>query len=322
MRGIILMNVGTPGNCKKADVQKFIGDMLADPLVLGKPEWISSLLARKIIAPLSASKSLKKYQLIWRKEEPSFSPITYYLQNLADKLEKQKNVPVEIAMRYGEPTFSDALKKLEKRCPLLHELVVFPMYPHYAQSTTQTAIDEVGRIFYKHPHSFRLKFVSPYYKHPAYIKALADFAKPYLEKDLDRLVFCYHSLPINQIEEARQKGKEFDYVYQLKETNHLLAEQLDIAPNKIIVLYSSQRSDNWIKPYLNKEIGDLPRMGWKKIAVMAPGFLIDNMETLYDIDIEARGLFLKDGGEDFTFIPCLNDSDLAVESIWKIISGV
>ena len=112
------------------------------------------------------------------------------------------------------------------------------------------------------------------------------------------------------------------YVYQLKETNHLLAEQLDIAPNKIIVLYSSQRSDNWIKPYLNKEIGDLPRMGWKKIAVMAPGFLIDNMETLYDLDIEARGLFLKDGGEDFTFIPCLNDSDLAVESIWKIISGV
>jgi len=102
----------------------------------------------------------------------------------------------------------------------------------------------------------------------------------------------------------------------------LLAEQLEIAPNKIIVLYSSQRSDNWIKPYLNKEIGDLPRMGWKKIAVMAPGFLIDNMETLYDINIEARELFLKDGGEDFTFIPCLNDSDLAVESIWKIISGV
>ena len=253
MRGIVLMNVGTPASCEKKDVKEFIGNMLADPLVMGKSEWLSSFLAYNIIAPLSASKSLKKYELIWRKEEPKISPITYYMRQLAIKLENQKGLPVEIAMRYGEPDFTESIAKLENRCPLLHELIVFPLFPQYAQLTTQTLINEVGRIYYKYPHSFKLTIVQPYYKHQAYIKALACQAKPYLEKEIDRLVFTYHSLPVEQIEKTRQKGKDFDYVYQLKETNHLLTEQLEVPKNKPLVLYSSQRDNKWIRPYLNTD---------------------------------------------------------------------
>ncbi|MPM41306.1 Ferrochelatase [bioreactor metagenome] len=243
------------------------------------------------------------------------------MQKLAQLLEERKNIPVEIAMRYGEPGIEQAFKNLEKRCPLLHEVVVFPLYPHYTQSTTQTTIDEIGRIFYKHPHSYRLKIVEPYFDHPAFINALAKHAEPYL-KGIDKLVFCYHSLPVDQVEVAWKKGKEFDYVYQLKETNRLFCKKLNIELQYTYLLYASQRGNNWLKPFLDADISDFPQLGWKKVAVIAPGFPIDNLETLFDIDIQARELFMKAGGEKFVFVPSLNYSDEWIEAIWKITVGV
>lgn len=322
MRGIILVNTGTPKSYKKSDVQKFIGDMLSDPLIMGRSGWLSNFLAHNIIAPISASKSAEKYKQIWRKEEPKISPILYFMRRLANELETKKNIPVEIAMRYSEPTFSQAIEKLEEKCPLIHEVVIFPLFPQYTQATTQSAIDEIGRIFYKKPHSFRLKIVKSYFNHPAYIHALANHAKPYLEKEFDKLILSYHSLPLHQVEKAWKKGKEFDYVYQLKETNRLLLEQLQIPAKNVILLYASQRGSGWLKPYLSTDIGEIAKQGWKKIVVMSPGFPVDNMETLYDIDIEARKLFTEAGGKEFTFIPSLNDDAAFVEAIWKIISGV
>ena len=321
MKGILLINVGTPAACNRKDVQKFIGDMLSDPLVMGKSEWMSGFLAKNIIAPASSRKSLEKYKLIWRKEDPAISPILHFMQMLAQSLEKKKGIPVEIAMRYGEPNIEQALKNLEKKCPLLHEVIVFPLYPHYAQSTTQTTIDEIGRIFYKRPHSYRLKFVEPYFDHPAFINALAKNAEPYLA-DIDKLVFSYHSLPIDQVEVAWKKGREFDYVYQAKETNRLFCEKLKIESQYTLLLYASQRGRNWLKPFLDTDISDLPGLGWKKVAVIAPGFPVDNLETLYDIDIQARELFMKAGGEKFVFVPSLNDADEWVEAVWKITTGV
>lgn len=321
MRGILLINIGTPARNEKADVKKFIGDMLSDPLVTGMSEWQSKFLAGNIIAPFSASRSAEKYKQIWRKTEPEISPLLYHMQRLSQELEVRKGLPVEIAMRYGEPDLIGALRKLEKKCPLLHEVVIFPLYPHFAQSTTQTTIEEIGRIFYRHPHSFRLKFVEPYYNHPGYINALAASAHPYLE-NIDRLVFSYHSLPVSQVEAAWKKGKEYDYVYQVKETNRLLCEKLSFDLHHTLLFYASQRGNNWLKPFLNKDIADLPKLGWKKVAVIAPGFPTDNLETLYDIDIEARQLFMEAGGEKFIFIPSLNDREVWVEGIWKIIERI
>lgn len=321
MRGIILVNVGTPASVNRSDVKKFIGDMLSDPLVTGKAEWRSRLLARNIIAPLSAASSAEKYKLVWRKEEPITSPLQYYSRELANALEAAKGIPVEVSMRYGEPSFTTAVRELEKKNPLLHEVIIFPLYPHYAQSTTQTAFEDIGKQFYKRPQSFRLKFVEPYFNHPAYIQALAQTARPYL-KDIDRLIFSYHSLPVDQVEAAWKKGKEYDYVYQAKETNRLFCEEVGFDLKRTFLFYSSQRDGNWIKPYLDTDIKDLPAQGWRKVAVMAPGFPIDNMETLFDMDIEARELFIKAGGEKFTFIPSLNASPEWVEAIWKIVEKV
>lgn len=318
MKGILLVNVGTPASTDPDDVKEFITAMLSDPLLTGKPEWYSKFLAKKIIAPNSGSRVSGKYKLIWHNEDTPVSPLIYNMRKLSEKLEEQKGIPVEIAMRYGEPDVASAFRALERRCPLLHEVIVFPLYPHYAQSTTQTSKDMIGNVFYKHPHSFRLKFVDPYYNHPAYIHALSSHAKDHLS-DIDKLIFSYHSLPLTQVEAGWKKGKEYDYVYQLKETNRLFCEKLNIDLHDTFLFYSSQRGKKWLNPFLDTDIRDLPRFGWKKVAVITPGFPIDNLETLYDVDIEARKLFMEAGGEKFTFIPALNSNDVWVEAIWKII---
>lgn len=320
MRGIVLLNIGTPDKCSKPAVEKFIGDMLSDPLVLDKVPHVSKFLARQVIAPLSASKSLKKYSLIWRKEEPKLSPILYYMHQLNEKLEKQKDIPVEIAMRYGSPSIGEAFDALIKKNPQLTEVVAFPLIPHFAQSSTQTLIEEIKRIYNNNSYTFELKIASSYFDHPDYIDALATHMRKYATCDFDRLVFSYHSLPIHQVKEAWEKGKEFDYVYQLKETNQLLTKELEVDQNKTLLFYSSQRGKSWLKPFLNTDIADLPKHGWKNIAILAPGFPVDNLETLYDIDIEARELFMKAGGEKFIFIPSLNAEDYWIDALWKIIS--
>ena len=320
MRGIILLNVGSPADCSKVAVEKFIGDMLSDPLVLDKYQPASKFLARQVIAPFSASKSLDKYSLVWRKEEPLISPLLYYMQQLGAKLEEQKNIPVEIAMRYGSPSIETAFHALHKKNPSLAEVVVFPLLPHYAQSSTQTSTDEIRRIYNNNSYPFKIKIIKPYFSHPAFINALATHIRPFLDDSFDRLVFSYHSLPVHQVEKAWKKGKEYDYVSQLKETNQLLIKELSISPNKTLLFYSSQRGKGWLKPYLNKDIADLPKLGWKNIIILAPGFPVDNLETLYDIDIEARELFFKAGGEKFTFIPSLNSEDYWIDALWKIIS--
>lgn len=321
MRGILLINIGTPAACRRADVQRFIGDMLGDPLVMGKSKRISDFLAKKVIAPASSKSSLKKYRLIWRKENPEISPLLYSMRNLAAAIEEGKDIPVEIAMRYGEPDIECGLGRLEERNPQLREVIIFPLYPHYAQSTTQSAIDELGRIFFQRPQSYRIKIIEPYFNHPAFIQALAQHSKSYLT-GIDKLVFSYHSLPVNQVEAGWKKGREFDYLYQLKETNRLLCEKLNLELQQTILFYASQRGNNWLKPFLDQEIGNLPKAGWKRIAVVSPGFPIDNLETLYDIDIRARELFMKAGGEKFVFVPSLNDSKVWVEAIWKIVQGI
>jgi ferrochelatase len=159
------------------------------------------------------------------------------------------------------------------------------------------------------------------FQSPAFINALVKNAAPYLE-DIDKLVFSYHSLPVDQVEAAWKKGKEFDYVYQVKETNRLFCEKIKIPLQYTLLLYASQRGNNWLKPFLVTDIADLPRLGWKRVAVIAPGFPVDNLETLFDIDIQAREIFMKAGGEKFVFVPSLNYSDDWIEAIGKITLGV
>lgn len=319
MRGILIVNTGSPKTKEKKDVKWFIGAMLSDPLVMTVPNFIRNTLAQKIIAPLRASASASHYCMIWD-EKHAESPLLYNTTMLAQKLEESTGMPVEVAMRYGEPSIQTALDKLKAKCATLHEVIVTPLFPQYAQSSYQTVVDEVGRCFYQKPHSFRLKILEPYYDQQGYIQALAESIKPHLKDGYDRLIFSFHSLPLSHVEAGWKKGKDFDYVYQLKETVRLVTKELDVDPHKNRIVYSSAIGKKWLEPDLDKTMQQLPGNGIKKVVVVTPGFPADNLETLYDIGISARDIFMKSGGEKFTFVPCLNYESYWVEGLTRIIT--
>lgn len=320
MKGILLVNTGSPKTKNREDVKYFIGAMLSDPLVMTVPDLFRNFLAKKIIAPLRASSSAAHYSLIWDNENNQ-SPLIYNMEQLARRIEEETGLPVEIAMRYGAPEIPNALTKLQNKCNILHEVVVVPMFPQYAQSSYQTAVDAIGRHFYKEPQPFRLNILPPYYNQPGYIQALAMSLKPHIEQEYDRLVFSFHSLPLSHVEIGWNKGKDFDYVYQIKETVRLVTKELGIDPRKNRIVYSSAIGKKWLEPDLNKTMERFPSDGVKKVIAITPGFPSDNLETLYDIGIIARESFMKNGGEEFTFVPCLNAEDYWVKGIIKIITS-
>jgi len=321
MQGILLVNTGSPATKERKDVAAFVRAMLLDPLVLTVPDWFRPILVNGLIMPLRQFASTKKYSLIWDDGHKS-SPLLYNMYQLASKLEVHINLPVEVAMRYNEPSIRGALQRLCDRDVNLHEVIVVPMFPQYAQSSYQTVVDEVGRQFLEKPYPFRLKFVKPYFNHSGYIDALCQSLKPFVDKEYDLLLFNFHSLPISHVKDGWKKGKDFDYVYQLKETVLQVQKQLglDILHNRIV--YSSAVGNDWMKPFLDDTMKEIAGEGFKNILIISPGFATDNLETLYDIKIAAKELFFRHGGKSLTYVPCLNSEDYWVEGLTKIIFSV
>ncbi|NDV78988.1 ferrochelatase [Dysgonomonas sp. 511] len=318
MKGILLINTGSPATCNRQDVKCFIRSMLSDPYVMTVADWFRPILVNGIIIPLRQFSSTRHYQQIWNPHFKS-SPLLHYAKNLASKLETLTEMPTEVAMRYGEPSVQAAFERLLAKDKRLHEVIVLPLFPQYADSSYQTVVDHVGKVFFKQPYPFRLKFIEPYFNHPAYIKSLAESIRPYLEQGIDKLIFTFHSLPLSHVEKGWEKGRDFDYVFQTKETVRLVLRELELNTNKTRLVYHSAMGSNWLKPDLDSTITELAKDGVKKVAVIAPGFAADNLETLYDISIKSRKLFLKEGGQSFHYIPCLNDNDSWVKDIAKII---
>ncbi|GAB6008011.1 ferrochelatase [Dysgonomonas reticulitermitis] len=319
MKGVLLVNTGSPETCARKDVKFFIRAMLSDPYVMTVPDWFRPILVNGIIVPFRQFASTKHYEMIWNKEIKD-SPLLYQAKQLAEKLEVATEVPVAVAMRYGQPDVTAGLDSLMAKNNRLHEVIVLPLFPQYAESSYKTVVDFVGRQFFKRPYPFRLKFVEPYFKHPDYISALAQSIKPYTDQPFDKLIFSFHSLPLSHVEEGWKKGKEFDYVYQTKETIRLVINELGIDTKKTRLTYHSAMGKDWLKPDLDETVKELAEEGLNKILVVAPGFAADNLETLYDIKIKTQETFLQHGGTEFSYIPCLNSNDYWIDAVMKIIS--
>lgn len=319
MRGVLLVNVGSPESTSRKDVRSFVETMLSDPLLMTVPDWFRPILVKGIIGPFRQFASARHYSLIWD-EEHDMSPLMYHMQQLAVKLSPKIDMPVEIAMRYGLPDISSALDRLAQNDQKLHEVVVLPLFPQYAESSYKTAVDEVGRCFYKKAYDFRLKIIEPYFNHTAYIGALVKRLEPFVNQDYDRLIFCFHSLPLTHVEKGWKKGREFDYVYQLKETARLVAKGLNIEPNQYRIVYSSAIGSKWLEPDIDETLKTMAQEGIKNVIVISPGFACDNLETLYDVRIKARETFIGHGGKHLAYAPCLNSEDYWVDAIKEIIS--
>lgn len=318
MKGLLLINTGSPSSPQPRDVRLFIEAMLSDPLVLSVPNWLRPLLVKGIIGPTRQFASAKKYSLIWD-HNINESTLIYNAKELAKKIEEQEKMPVEIGMRYLEPCITKALAKLAARGKDLTEVIVLPLFPQYAQSSYQTCVEKVFECYKRGEYTFELRIIEPYFNNKAYIDAVCESIKPYLDTDFERILFNYHSLPLEHVEKGFKKGVEFDYVYQAKETVRLISHQLELESRKVRIVFSSAFGKRWLEPSLDHQVEEMAKEGIKKILVVSPGFASDNLETLYDIDIAARKIFINNGGEQLTYIPCLNTRQVWVEAIQQII---
>jgi ferrochelatase len=327
-RGIVLMNLGSPDSTAVKDVRKYLMEFLMDARVIDSPYVSRSLLVGGIIVPFRAPKSAEAYKSIWL---PEGSPLIVLTKQLQQALQQQLEEPVEIAMRYGNPTMKYAYDKLLEREPSIEEVIAIPMYPHYAMSSYETAVEHAIETHRRHNYKFKLTIIKPYYNEQRYIDALVESIKPYLQ-EFDQILFSYHGVPERHIHsgditgehclrmyaccEVKSPAHKYCYRHHCFTTTQLVAEKLGLPKEKYTYSFQSRLGRaEWLKPYTAKRLEQLPAEGVKKLLVVCPAFISDCLETLEEIAVEGKETFIHAGGESFTMIPCLNVHPLWVDTL-------
>ncbi len=334
-RAVILMNLGSPDSTDVKDLKNYLTEFLMDERVIDKPYLLRALLVKGIIVPFRAKKSSEAYQKVWMKEG---SPLIVISQQLQQQVQKNFEEPVELAMRYGNPSAASVLEKLHKENPQLREILLLPLYPHYAMSSYETAVEDIQQQHKRKQYGSTLKTVKPFYNNEQYIHALSESIRPYLQNDFDKILFSYHGLPqrhilkgditgnhcmkVNDCCHVDSPAHQFCYRHQTYMTTELVAKNLNIPQEKIEQTYQSRLGrDPWLLPSTQERLPQLPGEGIKKLMVVCPAFVSDCLETLEEIAIQAKETFLKAGGEQFVFIPCMNTQPLWVQTITNWIKN-
>ncbi|HEY1115070.1 MAG TPA: ferrochelatase, partial [Chitinophagaceae bacterium] len=330
-RAVVLMNLGSPDSTEVKDVRRYLNEFLMDERVIDKPWLLRAFLVKGIIVPFRAPKSAEAYKSIWTKEG---SPLIVLSEQLRAALDKVVDEPVVIAMRYGNPSPKKAYDDLLAKNPDLEEVVLVPMYPHYAMSSYETAVEYAKEQHRKGKYKFRLTTIKPYYDNEEYLEALCESMKPYLQDDYDHILFSYHGVPERHIFKGDITGQhclkvvnccetpspahQYCYRHQCLVTTKLVTERLGIPQDKWTMSFQSRLGrEEWLKPYTASRLEELPKAGVKKLLVVCPAFVSDCLETLEEIAEEGKETFLHAGGESFRMIPCLNVHPLWVEALAK-----
>ena len=303
--GLLLVNLGTPDTTKWFDIRKYLKEFLSDRRVIEVNPILWQIILNLFILNFRPSKTAKAYKEIWMKKE-NMSPLRYYTimqtKKLSEKMQK-KNLIIDFAMRYGNPSIKGKMKGLQKLgC---ENIVILPLYPQYAAATTATVCDEVYRTLMDMRWQPSLQIIPHYESEPLYIEAL----KNSLEKKLselnwkpDTIVASYHGIPKKYFD----KGDPYHCYCQ--KTTRLLSEQFKQIPIKT-TFQSRFGPQEWLQPYTDKTLENLPAEGKKNVLVICPGFSSDCVETLEEISMQGKESFIKSGGINFDVVPCLNDND-------------
>lgn len=325
------MNLGSPDSTEVKDVKRYLDEFLMDERVIDKPWLLRALLVKGIIVPFRAPKSAKAYQSIWTDEG---SPLIVISNQLRDALDKEIDEPVVIAMRYGNPSPKAAFDSLVEKNPDLEEVIAVPLYPHYAMSSFETAVEYAKEQYEKGGYRFKLTFIKPFYDNTDYIEALCESIKPYLDQDYDQILFSYHGIPERHVLKCDPTGKHclkvanccevpseahaYCYRHQCWTTTNLVGDKLGIPKEKRGFSFQSRLGrDPWLKPYTAVRLEELPKEGVKKVMVVCPAFVSDCLETIEEMGEEGRETFMHAGGEKFTLIPCLNVHPLWISALAK-----
>ncbi|HLV24347.1 MAG TPA: ferrochelatase [Moheibacter sp.] len=322
-KGVLLINLGSPDSTDVQDVRKYLREFLMDPLVIDSPYLIRKLVVELAILPKRPADSAEAYKKIWWKEG---SPLIVLSKRLQEKLGEKSEIPVALGMRYQNPSIKSAMQELYDQG--VREVLVIPLYPQYTMSSTETVVLKTNELQKKFFKDLNLTFLNSFYNRPDYIKVLADRIREQLPENFDKLLFSYHGIPERHDKKAVEKSKKFPelkiktYRDQCYETTELVRNELNLPDEKVTVSFQSRLGkDPWIKPYTDFVLKDFPAEGVKNIAVVAPAFVSDCLETLEEIAMGYEELFMESGGENYTYLECLNDSDAWVEVLLKWING-
>ena len=303
--GVLIVNLGTPDSTGWFDIRKYLKEFLSDRRVIEVNPIIWQVILNVFILTFRPSKTAKAYKEIWMKDK-NISPLLHYTQNQAKKLSSatsEKNLIIDYAMRYGNPSISSKIISLQEvGC---ENLIILPLYPQYAAATTATVCDEVYRTLMKMRWQPSIKIVSHYESDPLYIKALVNSLNKKVNEinwKPDLILASYHGIP------QKYFDKGDPYHCYCHKTTRLISEKFTSIEIKT-TFQSRFGPEKWLQPYTDKTLESLPKEGKKNVLAICPGFSSDCVETLEEIQIQGKESFLESGGENFDMVPCLNDTE-------------
>ncbi|HVU27634.1 MAG TPA: ferrochelatase [Verrucomicrobiae bacterium] len=329
-KSILLVNLGSPDSTEVSDVRRYLNEFLMDGRVIDAP-W---LLRRFIVGMILINRpkaSAHAYEKIWTKEG---SPLIVSSQRIQVELQRRFSIPVELAMRYQNPSIESAIQKLVAQ--KIDDLFLIPLFPHYAMSSYESAVERVKFVAGRIAPEVKIEIQPPYFDAPDYISALVASAKNYLDDGYDHLLFSFHGIPERHLRksdpthchclvkenccEILSPAHATCYRAQCFKTVKAFVEVAKIPAGKFSVSFQSRLGkDPWLKPYTDLELAELPKRGVKKLLVICPAFVSDCLETLEEIGIRGRETFISAGGKEFAQIPCLNENPLWISALEKMV---
>ena len=313
--GVLIVNLGTPDSTNWWDIRKYLKEFLSDKRVIEVNPILWQIILNLFILTFRPSKTAKAYKEIWMKKE-NMSPLLYYTKKQTEKVSNSisnENLIIDFAMRYGNPSIKSKILKLQKEG--VENLIILPLYPQYAAATTATVCDEVYRTLMNMRWQPSLKIIPHYESDPLYIDALVNSINKKIQTlnwKPDLILASYHGIPKKYFD----KGDPY-HCYCLK-TSRLISEKFDSI--EIRTTFQSRFGpQQWLQPYTDKTLEELPKNGKKNVLAICPGFSSDCVETLEEILIQGKESFIGAGGENFDMIPCLNDNNDHIKLINNLI---
>ena len=332
--GVLLVNLGTPDAPRTPEVRRYLREFLSDPRVIDVPALPRFLLLNLFILPFRPARAAEAYRKIWTERG---SPLLAHSEDLREAVQAAlgPGIPTVLAMRYGKPSIASGLAELHKHG--VDRVIVFPLYPQTASSSTGTVLEKVyaeAGWFWNVPN---LVAIPAFYDHPGFLEAWTAVGRPVLERAKpDHVLLSYHGLPERQVRKSDDSGTHClasvtcceaiasvnrnCYRAQCFTTSRGLAERLGLAPDRYTVTFQSRLGRTpWIRPYTDIVLAELPKRGVKRVAIFSPAFVADCLETVEELAIRGKETFLAAGGEAFTFVPSLNTHPAWVDTAVSLI---
>ena len=317
--GILLVNLGSPDEPTTPAVRRYLAEFLWDPRLVDIPRPLWWLILHGVILRIRPARSAEAYRQVWTEKGSPLIDISRrqtqgVTQQLASTLSDE--FAIELAMRYGNPSIPDALEALKKAG--MQRLLVLPLYPQFSSTTTASVFDAIAKAMQRWRWIPELRYITHYHDHPLYIEALANSIRQHWQENppAEKLLFSFHGIPKRYFDEGDP------YYCHCQKTARLVAEKLELADNRWQVVFQSRFGrEEWLKPYCDETLKALPGQGVKSVDLVCPGFSADCLETLEEIDEENREYFLHAGGEQFSYIPALNDNEDHIKALCDVIIG-